>query len=68
MESELNYYSILELGDCKDTSHEDISNAFRRLSVLHHPLKNQDRLAVSQIEFSKLCEAYDVLSNPDHKA
>ena len=31
-------------------------------------MKNQDRLAASQKQFNLVCEAYDVLSNPERKA
>lgn len=63
----MDYYKILGL-DSKTATRDDISNAFRTLSVKYHPMMNKDSLAQSHIEFNKVCEAYEVLSNPKFKA
>ena len=63
----MDYYKILGL-DQKVATRDDIANAFRTLSVKHHPMMNKDSLAKSHIEFDKVCEAYEVLSNPKFKA
>ena len=62
----MDYYKILGL-DSKNANRDDIANAFRRLSVKYHPMMNKDSLAVSHIEFNKVCEAYEVLSSPQLK-
>ena len=58
----MDYYKILEL-DALTATNEDISASFRKLSVKNHPMMNQDKLAAANKEFSKICEAYEVLSN-----
>ena len=63
----MDYYKILEL-DPVTATHEQISSSFRRLSLKNHPLKDQDNLSGKHLEFSKVCEAFDVLSKPERKA
>ena len=63
----MDYYKILGL-DPTSATRDDIANAFRSLSVYYHPMKNKDSLAESHTEFNKVCEAYEVLSNPKFKA
>ena len=63
----MDYYKILGL-DAKTATRDDVANAFRTLSVKYHPMMNKDALAASHIEFNKVCEAYEVLSNPKLKA
>lgn len=63
----MDYYKILGL-DASSASRDDIANAFRQLSVKNHPMKNMDTLAISQAEFNKICEAYEVLSDPKLRA
>ena len=62
----MDYYAILEL-DKNNATHEQIADNFRRLALLHHPMKNQNQLAISQTKFNAICEAYDVLSDPIRK-
>jgi DnaJ-class molecular chaperone len=59
----MDYYNILGLDPTKATI-DDIANSFRVNSVKHHPMRNKDTIAVSNMEFCKVCEAYDVLSQP----
>ncbi|CDW91696.1 UNKNOWN [Stylonychia lemnae] len=61
-----NYYEILELA--RSASHEHIAQAFRRLALKYHPLKNPTDLATNSSRFSEICEAYDVLSHQERKA
>jgi DnaJ-class molecular chaperone len=63
----MDYYKILEL-DPVSASHEEITSSFRRLSLKYHPMKSADNLSSNQKEFSKVCEAYDVLSNTELKS
>jgi len=56
-----NYYEILEIP--RTATHENINQAFRRLALKYHPLRNPTDLATNQSRFSEICEAYDVLSH-----
>ena len=61
-----NYYEILELTN--DCSQEDISEAYRNLSLKYHPSKALlNEKEVYEIHFQKLSEAYEVLSDPNKK-
>ena len=60
------YYEILELN--KNCSQEDISEAYRRLSLKYHPkVTKPENSAVFEYHFQKLAEAYEVLSDPNKK-
>eukprot|EP00892_Ulva_mutabilis_P004775 jgi/Ulvmu1/266/UM001_0270.1 len=59
----LDYYSVLGLSrSAKDV---DVKRSFRTLALKYHPAKDPSPGAV--IEFSRVCEAYDVLSHPERK-
>ena len=61
-----NYYSILELPT--NCSQEDIAEAYRYLSLKYHPkIASKENFAQSEFHFQKLCEAYEVLSDPIKK-
>jgi len=60
------YYQILEIKSV-NASHEDVTREFRRLALKYHPLKSKDKIAENMLKFSKICEAYDVLSKPELK-
>jgi DnaJ-class molecular chaperone len=56
------YYEILEIS--RGYTSEDISNAFRRLSLKYHPKKNDEKnFAVNNYYFHQVAEAYEVLSD-----
>ena len=60
------YYEILELN--RNCSQEDISEAYRRLSLKYHPkVTKPENSAVFEYHFQKLAEAYEVLSDPNKK-
>ena len=60
------YYELLELD--KNCSQEDISEAYRRLSLKYHPkVTKPENSAVFEYHFQKLAEAYEVLSDPNKK-
>lgn len=61
-----NYYEILEIP--RTTQSEGIANAFRRLAIKYHPAKNPSNVAANTAKFRSICEAFDVLSNPENKA
>uniref|UniRef100_A0A7S3KQF2 J domain-containing protein n=1 Tax=Euplotes crassus TaxID=5936 RepID=A0A7S3KQF2_EUPCR len=59
------YYKILQIS--RDSNREDIANSFRELAVKYHPLRETKSLEDKSYIFSEICEAYDVLSNPETK-
>jgi DnaJ family protein B protein 13 len=61
------YYKMLGLEHT--ANREQIAQAYHRLSLKFHPLRN-DQAMVSQCihQFSRVNEAYEVLSNPKTKA
>ena len=61
---EEDYYKILEI-KC-DASNEEIKKAYRRLSMIHHPDKNESS-EESNIKFKQLAAAYETLSDPDKR-
>lgn len=63
----MDYYKILEL-DPVTATYEEITANFRRLSLKYHPMKSPENLSSNQKEFSKVCEAFDVLSDSEKKS
>jgi hypothetical protein len=65
---ENDYYTLLAVE--RDASPEDLKRAYKRQSLLMHPDKlaqrGQSVTAASQAQFTKMKEAYEVLSDP-HK-
>ena len=61
---EEDYYKILEL-EC-DASNEEIKKAYRKLSMIHHPDKN-DSSEESNVKFKQLAAAYETLSDPNKR-
>lgn len=62
----IDYYQILSLSP--NCSMEDISESFRNLSLKYHPkICSPENSAKSEYHFQKLCEAYEVLSDPIKK-
>ena len=60
------YYEILEI--VRTCSQEDISEAYRNLSLKYHPAKAPpEKKEVYELHFQKLAEAYEVLSDPTRK-
>ena len=70
LEDEANseYYTILNVS--KDASGDEIKAAYRRLCILYHPDKypEKEKKQVAEKLFSKLKEAYEVLSDPRRRA
>lgn len=62
----VNYYELLEIP--RTATAEGISNSFRRLAIKYHPEKNPSNVAANAAKFRNICEAYDVLSDPEKKA
>ena len=59
-----NFYNILELPDTAAV--DEIKKAYRRLSLLHHPDKNNNS-AESATKFQKISEAYETLGDAEKK-
>jgi DnaJ homolog subfamily B member 13 len=51
----------------REASAEQISQAFRRLSLKFNPAKNPTNQASNAEKFEYICEAWEVLSNPELK-
>ena len=57
------YYNILQIS--ATANREEIAAAYRKLALVHHPLRNaREQEAQAYLKFTKLCEAYQVLSDP----
>eukprot|EP00882_Tetradesmus_deserticola_P017811 GHRQ01019103.1.p1 GENE.GHRQ01019103.1~~GHRQ01019103.1.p1 ORF type:complete len:179 (+),score=76.34 GHRQ01019103.1:593-1129(+) len=65
--SDASYYAILNVP--KDASYEDIKRSYRSLAQVFHPDKHleDDLREKAQQAFSKLQEAYEVLSDPQKR-
>ena len=61
----VNYYETLEID--RDATMEQISYAFKRLSQKYNPNKNPTNQASNAQRFAAICEAWEVLSNEEHK-
>ena len=61
----IDYYGVLELE--KHASDREIREAFRKLSLKFHPVRNPEHFKKEPQRFQQLCEGYDVLSNPLYK-
>mmetsp|Transcript_5049 Transcript_5049/g.10956 ORF Transcript_5049/g.10956 Transcript_5049/m.10956 type:complete len:346 (-) Transcript_5049:616-1653(-) len=59
----LDYYEVLGL--TRNANDLEIRRAYRRLALKFHPEMNKDEAAKE--EFNRICEAYDVLSDPKRK-
>ena len=59
------YYKTL--GIERSASDQDIKRAYRKLASKHHPDKNKDDPSAAE-QFSRISEAYEVLSDPDKRA
>src|SRR5919112_4686908 len=53
------------LGVSRDVSADDMQRAYRKLARTYHPDVNKDPGAEER--FKDISEAYDVLSDPDHR-
>ena len=58
----MSYYDILEIP--ADATIHCIKKNYRRLALIYHPDKNNNKLA-SNDKFIKITEAYTILSNPE---
>lgn len=57
------YYKVLQI--VQTANREEIAEAYRQLALRWHPMRNPKEMqAQCYIKFVKICEAYEVLSNP----
>lgn len=61
----VDYYSVLKLG--RNANPEDVKKAYKRLAMKWHPDKNPVDNKEAEAKFKQLCEAYDVLSDPQKR-
>ena len=65
--SKRDYYEVL--GVAKDASEQDITKAYRKLAMKHHPDRNTEGDAkASEEKFKEAKEAYEVLSDASKRA
>lgn len=60
------YYQVL--GVDRDASEADITKAYRKLALKHHPDKNPDNKEQAEHDFKRISEAYSTLSDADKRA
>ncbi|KAJ3189364.1 hypothetical protein HDU85_002993 [Gaertneriomyces sp. JEL0708] len=65
-EFQVEYYATL--GVSKDATDEEIKKAYRRLALKWHPDKNPDKREEAEQNFKLVCEAYEVLSDPQKRS
>ena len=56
------YYKIL--GVSRNCDQSDLKKSYRKLALKWHPDKNHENKEISEMNFKKINEAYDVLSDP----
>eukprot|EP00439_Symbiodinium_sp_Y106_P018818 s9348_g2.t1 len=59
------FYEVL--GVPRDASDADITKAYRKLALKHHPDRNTDRMEKAKEEFQRIGEAYEVLHDPEKR-
>lgn len=59
------FYEVLNVK--RSATDEDISKAFKKLALRHHPLRNPSDMAINLEKFQEICEAFEVLSDQKHK-
>ena len=60
-----NYYEVLNVK--RNSTEEQISTAFKKLALRHHPMKHPGEMNLHLQRFHEICEAYEVLSNLQYK-
>lgn len=65
MELSEDYYEVL--GVPRSANETEIKKAYRKLALKWHPDKNLDKRETAEINFKRLSEAYEVLSDPNKR-
>ena len=65
MEVSEEYYAAL--GIRRDASTEEIKKAYKKLAVKWHPDKNPNQIEIAEMNFKRVGEAYQVLSDPQQR-
>ena len=60
-----NYYDILNVN--KNSSKEEIKNAYKKLAMKYHPDKNINNKEEAEKKFKEVAEAYEILSDDKKK-
>ncbi|XXG56290.1 hypothetical protein AAC387_Pa03g3746 [Persea americana] len=61
----VDYYNILKVS--RSATDEDLKRAYKRLAMVWHPDKNPRNKKEAEARFKQICEAYDVLSDPQKR-
>lgn len=61
------YYAVLDVP--RDATADDIKKAYRKLALKWHPDRHPEgERAEAEVEFKRIAEAYEVLSDPDKRS
>ncbi|KAL6187395.1 hypothetical protein ACLB2K_038794 [Fragaria x ananassa] len=61
----VDYYAVLKL--TRTANQEDLKKAYKRLAMKWHPDKNPADNKEAEAKFKQVCQAYDVLSDPQKR-
>ncbi|XP_004300634.1 PREDICTED: dnaJ homolog subfamily B member 1-like [Fragaria vesca subsp. vesca] len=61
----VDYYAVLKL--TRTANQEDVKKAYKRLAMKWHPDKNPADNKEAEAKFKQVCQAYDVLSDPQKR-
>eukprot|EP00930_Biecheleria_cincta_P095660 TRINITY_DN87602_c0_g1_i1.p1 TRINITY_DN87602_c0_g1~~TRINITY_DN87602_c0_g1_i1.p1 ORF type:complete len:377 (+),score=72.96 TRINITY_DN87602_c0_g1_i1:63-1133(+) len=59
------YYQVLGVG--RTATDSELTKAYKKLALKHHPDKNQNRRTQAEEEFKKITEAYEALHDPEKR-
>jgi molecular chaperone DnaJ len=59
------YYEVL--GVDKNATEDEIKRSYRRLALKYHPDRNPENHKEAEEKFKEICEAYEVLSDPQKR-
>ena len=62
----MDYYEVLNVS--RDANETEIKKAYRKLAQKWHPDKNPNNTTEAEVEFKKIAEAYEVLSDTEKRS